>query len=63
MYMISSNSGWFNFNAKAALYYIKNEYKQQPNVFSYFQANTGLPWIIKPVYGWISDSFFPFKYR
>lgn len=37
--------------------------KRQSSDYTIFIAFTGLAWTIKPIYGWITDSIYPFKYR
>ena len=63
MYMISANSGAFNFNNFINYYYISETLGRSTADWSILMALQGLAWSSKPIYGWISDSFYPFKYR
>jgi MFS family permease len=63
MYFISSNSGYFQYSQNVNYYYISETKGLPPSYLSEFQSFQGLAWSIKPIYGWISDSFYPFKYR
>ena len=37
--------------------------KRQTSDLTIFLAFVKIAWTIKPVYGWITDSIYPFKYR
>lgn len=63
MYLISSNSGWFQYSDRVNFDFIANKLKLGPDDKSSFDAKMGFCWSIKPLYGWISDSFYPFRYR
>ena len=63
MYFISANSGYFNFNTSVNYYYISETLGRSTKDYSIFMAFQGLAWSIKPLYGWISDSVYPFTYR
>lgn len=62
-YAIAAFSGFMLITSSVNFYYI-NDVLHGTNIqFSEFSAFTGLSWTIKPVYGYISEFFFPFKYR
>jgi hypothetical protein len=63
MYFISSNSGYFAFGTNINYYYISEILKRPPSDYALFLSYAGLAWSIKPIYGWISDSIYPLKYR
>lgn len=63
MYVIAVNSGWHNYTENFNFFLIKNEMKRSPQDFTEFNAFTGFAWSLKPLYGWISDSFYPFKHK
>ena len=63
MYLISSNSGWFMFSDRVNFEYISNKLRLGPDVKTLFDAYTGYCWSVKPMYGWITDSFYPFRFR
>ena len=63
MFMVSMNSGWFFYTNNFQLFYCKSVLDMTAPQFSAFQSNTGLPWLIKPLWGFFSDSFWVFGYR
>lgn len=63
MYMVSSNSGWWSYVDFVVFYYLKNILDQPADVVTSFDSYTSYPWMFKPVYGFLSDSFFPLGYR
>ena len=63
MYLISSNSGWFNYSDRINFNFIANTLKLGPGAKTHFDADMGVCWSIKPLYGWSSDSIYPFTYR
>jgi hypothetical protein len=63
MYLISSNSGYFTFSQNVNYYFVSETLRLPSSDFQKVLAYQGLAWSIKPIYGWISDSIYPFKYR
>lgn len=63
MYFISSNSGYNAFGANINYYYVSETLQKGTADYANFGSYQGFAWSIKPIYGWISDSFYPFKYR
>lgn len=61
--MVSSNSGWFMMARFISIHYIRSDLGKDAVDFTKFDSFTSLPWIMKPIWGWISDSFYPFRYR
>ena len=47
----------------AISYYFKEDLKLSPAEFSYIMGLTKLPWFIKPLWGYISDSYPIFGFR
>jgi len=63
MYLIAINSGMHYYSQNINYYLISDLMKRQASDWTVFTAFTGLAWTIKPIYGWITDSFYPFTYR
>ena len=63
MYVIAVNTGWHNFTENFNFYLISEEMKRSSKDFTGFNTFTGFAWSLKPLYGWISDSFYPFKHK
>jgi BT1 family len=63
MYFISSNSGFFSYNTNVNYYYISETLKRSTKDYLLFGSYQGLAWSLKPIYGWVSDSIYPFTYR
>lgn len=42
-------------------YYLKNVLKASPARYTNFQSYTQAAWILKPLFGFLSDTFYPFK--
>ena len=61
MYLISVNSGLWAFRQYPDFSYVKNTLKKDGEEFTKFDILTNLPWAIKPIYGAICDSFYPFR--
>ena len=63
MFMVSMNSGWFFYTYNFQFYYCRSVLDMKAPAFSAFQSNTNLPWLIKPLWGFFSDSFRIAGYR
>jgi hypothetical protein len=63
MYFISSNSGYFQYSANVNYFFISEHLKLPSADNTRLNVKQGIAWSIKPLYGWICDSFYPFKYR
>lgn len=63
MYLIAINSGMHYYSQNINYYLISDLMKRQASDWTAFTAFTGLAWTIKPIYGWITDSIYPFTYR
>jgi hypothetical protein len=61
MYLLAVNSGWHNFTDNFNLQLISNKMKKSSAEYTGFMATTNFAWSLKPLYGWTSDSFYPFK--
>jgi len=62
-YLIAINTGMHNYTGNINYYFLSDIMKKQASQFVAFVAFTTLAWTIKPIYGWISDSIYPFKFR
>lgn len=62
-YAMAIYSGMFLMIIYPNLYHVKTELGKKAADYTRFDSLTKIPWTIKPIFGWISDSFFPFKYR
>lgn len=63
MYLISSNSGWNVYGDSVNFNFIANTKKMVASTKQDFDADMGVCWSIKPLYGAMSDFFYPFTYR
>jgi hypothetical protein len=63
MYFISSNSGYFTYSQNVNYFYISEKLSRPSSDYAKFLSYQGFCWSIKPIYGWISDSVYPFRYR
>ena len=62
-YMIAINSGMHAYVSNINFYLVSDLMKKEARDFAALGAFAGLAWTIKPIYGWISDSIYPFKLR
>ena len=63
MFMVSMNSGWFFYTNNFQIFYCRDVLDMSAPNLSAFQSNTGLPWLLKPLWGFFSDSFRFFGFR
>lgn len=63
MYMGSIYSAIGGFMELPNLQYIKKTLQQDAIHFTKFDSLRQIPWVIRPLYGLMSDNFFPFGYR
>jgi Na+/melibiose symporter-like transporter len=63
VFLVSFSQGIQGLSDLALSYMYKDDLKLQPYEVSRISGIIGLPWIIKPLYGFISDSFPIFGYR
>ena len=63
MLMVSMNSGWYVYTQTFQLFYCKSVLNMTAPQLSAFQSNILLPWLVKPLWGFFSDSFRFFGYR
>ena len=63
MYFCSLNSGWSSYCGGINFNFLANTLKLPADQTTYFDAKMSLFWAIKPIYGWLTDSFYPFTYR
>ena len=62
-YMIGFYSGTLQILSFPVLIFIKNDLKGDAAAFTNFTSAVQASWLFKPIYGYISDSIHPFKYR
>lgn len=62
-YLIAINSGMHSYTGNINYYFVSDIMKKEASQFVAFGAFTALAWTIKPIYGWVSDSIYPFKFR
>ena len=63
MSLVAFNTGWIAFIDKVEFYFLMYDIKLDANAYNVFYSNVFAPAVAKPIYGWISDSFYPFKLR
>ena len=64
MNMMAVNFSWYQQTQSGIpITYLRNELNVGPNEYSIITGGIGFPWNLKPVYGIISDTFFPMKFR
>jgi hypothetical protein len=63
MYACSINSGWGKYSNTVNLIYMDDTLKVEVAQYTLFQYYVSLGGDVKPIFGIISDTFFPFKYR
>ncbi len=63
MYLISINSGIWALRQYPDFHYVKITLGKDGDDFTKFDILANMPWAIKPIYGAICDSFYPFKYK
>ena len=62
-YMMAFYSGLLYLTFYSNLDHVKNDLKKTSFEYTRFYNLTATSWTFKPLFGWISDSFFPFRYR
>ena len=63
MGMVAINSGWFAYVTSVIIYYDKNDLHLTGPENAKIQSLLYLPWSFKPIWGYLSDSFFISGYR
>jgi hypothetical protein len=62
-YMMAFYSGLLFLTFFSNFNHVKNDLKKSNFEYTQFYNLTAASWTFKPVFGWISDSFYPFRYR
>lgn len=62
-YAMAIYSGMFLMIIYPNLYHVRSELQRSAAEYTRFDSFTKSPWTIKPVFGWISDSIYPFRIR
>ena len=63
MYLIALNSAWSTYSYNLCLYYCRSVLGASGADYSIFVSIMSIPWYLKPLWGFLSDSFFVFGYR
>lgn len=63
MYLISFNSGYFLFCQSVNYVYISGKLARPSSDYNLFLSYAAWAFSLKPIYGWISDTVYPFRYR
>ena len=61
--LVYFNQGIGSLTGQPLFFYLKEKLLLDPSTIMYLSSVTTLPWMIKPLYGWISDSFPLWGYR
>lgn len=62
-YMMAFYSGILFLTYYSNLSHVKEELNKSNFEYTQFYNKTASSWTFKPIFGWISDSFYPFRYR
>lgn len=62
-YMMAFYSGMLFITYYSNFNHVMNDLNKSNSEYSKFYNLTATSWTFKPVFGWISDSFYPFRYR
>jgi hypothetical protein len=62
-WVMSMFSGMMQIITYSNLYYVKTTLQKSPVLYTEFDSFTKSAWILKPLLGYTSDCFFPFRYR
>jgi hypothetical protein len=62
-YMMAFYSGLLFLTYFSNFSHVKDHLKKSAAEYSRFYNLTAMSWTFKPVFGWISDSLYPFRYR
>jgi hypothetical protein len=62
-WVMSVFSGMMNIITYSNLYFVKTTLQKNAAQYTEFDSFTKSAWILKPLLGYTSDSFFPFQYR
>jgi hypothetical protein len=63
MYFVSLYTATTYFFKLPNLHYIKGKLRKTAFDYTKFDSISRIPWIAKPLFGWISDSIYPFGFR
>ncbi len=61
--LVYFNQGIGSLTGQPLFFYLKERLNLPPSTVMYLGSVTTLPWMIKPLYGWLSDTFPLFGYR
>ena len=63
VYAVAFITGILNFAQLPNFYYFKDDLKEKPGVYVEAVSFASYPWTIKPLFGYLQDSFYLFGYR
>ena len=63
MLMVSINSGWNYYTVGAISYILIYVVKASGGRNAFFMSFTNLGWYLKPIFGFLSDTFYIFGFR
>ena len=63
MLLIAINTGWTLYYLNMVVYYNKTVYHLTGAQIGEFIGFISIPWNLKPLFGFLSDTFFIFGYR
>ena len=61
--LVYFNQGIGSLTGQPLFFYLKENLGLPPSTVMYLSSVTTLPWMVKPLYGWLSDTFPLFGYR
>lgn len=62
-YMMAFYSGLLFLTYYSNFFYVMDHFSKGSADYSKFYNLTASSWTFKPIFGWISDSFYPARYR
>ena len=63
MVLIAINTGWTFYYINMCVFYNKSIYNLSGAEIGKFIGFVSIPWNLKPIFGFLSDTFFLFGYR
>ena len=63
MFLIAANVGWWNYTMNMTVFSAKNVLELPPTRLAKLASLTALPWSMKPIWGFLVDSFSLFGYK
>ena len=63
LYSVAITVGWAAYATNMTIFYTKNVLNLSPEATTRINSIAFLPWSVKPLWGFLVDSVFPFRYR